>query len=109
MFKMKKVTERNGIISTEFSSEKEEDGTCCIRDKRIVLRAKPKIRICKNQYKFGDQLEVGIFLHKDKIIKEETRNDSEWNSISIYFNLEEGKKIIKELYEELFRVTQPNL
>lgn len=98
-----KITEHNGIISTEFNSVNEENAVCCINDKRIILRAKPKIRVCKNQYKFGDELEIGVFVHKNNLIKEEIRNKSNWNSISIYFKLEEGKRIIKELHKFLLK------
>lgn len=97
----KQINKHNGIIYEKFISSEKSDGVCAINNERIVLNGTPKMTICKNQYKFGDQLEVSVIAPKGTIIKKEKRNNSNWDVITIYFSLEEGRKIIEELNKKL--------
>lgn len=100
---MRKEKNNHGSIDFDkYISEKDGTGVCAIGDKRLIIKGKPKISICKNQDKFGDELEISLIAHKDKKVEKEARNNSKWNVIDIYFPLEEGKEIIKALYEQLF-------
>jgi len=94
-------TEHNGIIAKEFISDDQTNSTSCIGNDRVVISCRPKVRILKEQYKFGNEVEVMALVNKDKPVKLEKRNNSEWNTISIYFSIKEAKQIFKELSKEL--------
>jgi len=102
------INNHNGIEYTHFRGTNGY-GVMCIGESRFKIIGVPKFAICKGQKKFGDEMEVSVITDKSNGFTQEKRNNSKWNVVEIYFSLEEGKKIVKALYEELFGEKQRTL
>ena len=93
--------EHNGVNYFNCNGSDKVDAIANIGEKRFVIRGTPKIVIMENSWKFGKQLQFGLFCNKEDLV-EEGRNDSKWNMVEINIPFEEGKKMIKEIYKEIF-------
>jgi len=99
-------TSYGGIDFDKFISDKEATAVSCIGDERIILKGKPKISICKNQMKFGDEVEISLISHKDHNFKKETRNKSDWNVMEIYMPIKEAKEILSATLKKLEEIKE---
>ncbi|MCK5293665.1 MAG: hypothetical protein KAJ49_03360 [Arcobacteraceae bacterium] len=94
--------EHNGAKFINIRSNQSNDAVCCLGEKRFVINGKPKISFMENSWKFGKQIQFSLICPKETI-KEEGRNNSKWNVVEIDIPFEEGKEMIKEAYNLLFK------
>lgn len=100
--KMKRTkTSYKGIDFDKFISDKEGHAVSCIDEDRIILKGKPKISICKNQQKFGDEVEISLICHKDNGFKKEKRNKSVWNVLEIYLPIDQALEMFNGVISQL--------
>ena len=97
-----------GVEYNNFRVEKEAVASCCIGNKKIVLKGKPKIVTTKGSYKFNEELQFSISNFKG-LETYKDRNPTQWDTIEICLPIAEGKELIKAMNEVLngaFKETQ---
>jgi len=93
--------EHKGVNYVNIVSEKNREAVCAMGGSRLVIQGKPNITLMKGSWKFGEQVQFGLFCPKGSI-KKECRNESRWDIIEIDMPVEEGKELIRAAYNILF-------
>lgn len=93
--------EHNGVTYDNIRSTNLADCESCLGDTKRLIQGKPKITIMKGSWKYGKQIQFSCTALKGEVI-ERQRNPSEWDTIEILMEFEEGKELIKQAYLELF-------
>ena len=91
----KKCFERNGVEYVSYITAKSFDGLACLGAKKLVLNGQVDLVLMKGSYKFGEQIQLKVYAHKDANFVETTRNNSDYNRIEIDIPAETFLTLIK--------------
>ena len=97
----KKLIGCDGVIYNNIRSNKIVAGNMCIGDEKITLKGWPKFVIQKGSLRFGSELQISVCAKKGSEILKQKRNITEWDAVEICIPINEGKELIKMLYEEI--------
>lgn len=96
-----KEKEDNGVSYTNFRAKETANGVGAVGTRKVILTGYPKITLVKGSYKYPDELQFSLAMHKDQSPEFKDRHDTKWNCVEINMPVEQGKHIIEAVYLEL--------
>lgn len=94
-------TESKGAVFHNFRSTTLVEAVISVGKKRIVLKGYPQVTVMTDSWKFGDQIQFGLYASKDQKVRVESRNESEWNTVEIAVSMASGQELLTKVVDLL--------